>query len=120
MLNRMVKHLDSKLDLVFAALSDKTRRDILGRLTGNAISVSEIAAPFEISLPAISKHLSVLENAGLIINEKSGRVHYCRLLAGPMKEASDWLDFYQAFWSNQLDNLEDFVSLEKKKGTSNG
>ena len=116
----MVKYSDSNLDVIFAALSDKTRREILSTLTGRPISVSEIASPFDMSLPAISKHLSVLEKAGLIIREKSGRVHYCRLIAGPMSEASDWLEFYRAFWTNQLDNLEEYLNSKKKKGATNG
>ncbi|HKO03411.1 MAG TPA: metalloregulator ArsR/SmtB family transcription factor [Candidatus Acidoferrales bacterium] len=105
----MVKHLEPALDATFGALSDSTRRGILARLARGESSVSELAAPYRISLPAVSKHLGVLEGAGLVTRRKDGRVHRCRLVARPMREAADWIDFYRRFWEQQLDALEQFL-----------
>ncbi|MGA8034919.1 MAG: metalloregulator ArsR/SmtB family transcription factor [Candidatus Acidiferrales bacterium] len=109
----MVKHLastDSRaLDATFGALSDPTRRAILARLARGETTVSELAAPYEISLPAVSKHLSVLERAGLVTREKKGRVHRCSLVPAPMKDAGEWIEHYRRFWEAQLDSLEKFL-----------
>ena len=105
----MVKHSEPALDATFGALSDSTRRGILARLARGESSVSELAAPYRISLPAVSKHLGVLEGAGLVTRRKDGRVHRCRLVARPMREAADWIDFYRRFWEQQLDALEQFL-----------
>jgi DNA-binding transcriptional ArsR family regulator len=112
----MVKYLSSQLDSTFAALSDPTRRAILARLAGGEASVKELAEPFDISLPAVSKHLRVLEKAGLLTQEKDGRVRRCRLVAEPMKEASEWMDFYRRFWEAQLDALAEYLDDSKDKG----
>ncbi len=109
----MVKHSEGALDATFGALSDATRRGILARLTLGESSVSELAAPYRISLPAVSKHLGVLEEAGLVTRRKDGRVHRCRLVADPMREASDWIDFYRRFWDQQFDALEKFLQDTK-------
>ncbi|WGD52364.1 metalloregulator ArsR/SmtB family transcription factor [Bradyrhizobium sp. CB1650] len=106
----MVKYNDERLDRTFAALSDPTRRALLARLgERDSLSVSELAAPFPISLPAIMKHLDVLSDAGLIVREKSGRTVSCRLTAKPMEQAMNWLNRYAQFWSDNLDRLAAFV-----------
>ena len=97
------------LDATFSALSDPTRRAILSRLSRGEATVSNLAAPFDISLPAISKHLRVLERAGLIRREKRGRVHCLSLKTEAMKEASEWLDFHQRFWEEGLDALARYL-----------
>jgi DNA-binding transcriptional ArsR family regulator len=106
----MVKYQDEALDRTFAALSDPTRRALLARLgEEDSISVSELAQPFEMSLPAVMKHLDVLTDAGLIAREKTGRTVACRLTAKPMEQAMDWLNRYARFWSESLDRLAAFV-----------
>ena len=105
----MVKYQSGQLDATFGALADPTRRGILEQLVGGESSVTNLAEPFNISLPAISKHLRVLERAGLLSQEKDGRVRRCRLDAGPMKEASDWISRYQRFWEQQLDSLASYL-----------
>jgi DNA-binding transcriptional ArsR family regulator len=94
------------LDATFGALSDPTRRAIVERLTHGEASVGELAEPFDISLPAISKHLTVLEEAGLVARTKEGRTRRCRLLDEPMREALEWIVTYGRFWEGQLDSLE--------------
>ncbi|UPK36040.1 metalloregulator ArsR/SmtB family transcription factor [Bradyrhizobium sp. 186] len=106
----MVKYQDETLDRTFAALSDPTRRALLARLgQQDSLSVSELAAPFSISLPAIMKHLDVLTDAGLVVREKTGRTVSCRLTAQPMEQAMNWLNRYAQFWSDNLDRLAAFV-----------
>lgn len=106
----MVKYIDQALDQTFAALADPTRRALLARLSSrDSVSVSELAQPFAMSLPAIMKHLDVLSDAGLVAREKTGRVVACRLTATPMRQAMDWLSRYQRFWSESLDRLAAFV-----------
>jgi DNA-binding transcriptional ArsR family regulator len=104
----MVLYSDSDpraIDEVFAALADPTRRAILGRLRGGEASVSELAEPFAVSLPAIAKHVRVLERAGLLSHRKTGRERRCRIVPDRMQLASDWLDGYRAFWTTRLDSL---------------
>ena len=100
------------LDEVFGALADPTRRAIVSRLAAGPCSVTELGAPFPISAPAISKHLAVLERCGLIERWKTGRVHYCRLLADPLSDAGEWIEHHRAFWERQLDALEDFLDRD--------
>ena len=95
----------SRLDAVFFALSDPTRRSLLEQLDGQALLVSELAAPFEISLQAISRHIQVLVRAGLVTQERSGRISRCRLDAGPIYAAAVWLNRYSKYWQNQFDLL---------------
>jgi DNA-binding transcriptional ArsR family regulator len=109
----MVKHSQA-LDSTFAALSDATRRGILARLASGEASVTELAAPYEMSLPAVSKHLRVLESAGLVSRRKDGRIQRCQLVAEPMKTAADWIEHYRRFWEAQLDSLAKF--LEQSSG----
>ncbi len=106
----MVKHGEPALDRVFAALSDPTRRALLARLAEQeSATVSELAAPLPISLPAVMKHLDVLENAGLVARRKTGRTVACRLTAAPMEDAMAWLTRYQRFWTESLDRLAALV-----------
>lgn len=107
----MVKR--SSLDATFGALSDPTRRAIVERLTKGDASVGELAEPFDMSLPAISKHLTVLEHAGLVERSKEGRTRRCRLVAEPMRGALEWIATYGAFWEGQLDSLERFLATSK-------
>jgi DNA-binding transcriptional ArsR family regulator len=106
----MVKYQDRILDRTFSALADPTRRALLAQLgKRKTVSVSELAKPFPVSLPAIMKHLDVLSDAGLIARSKTGRIVACRLTAQPMEQAMEWLNRYQRFWSEQLDRLAAFV-----------
>src|SRR5580704_19066263 len=100
----MVKY-SVNLDATFSALSDPTRRTILTTLQRGRASVSELARPHDMSMPAILKHLNILEQAGLIEQEKIGRVRMCRLTVAPMQQAADWLSLYRIFWENQLNSL---------------
>src|ERR1700688_389500 len=110
----MVKYENPALDRTFAALADPTRRALLARLRRqDSISVSDLAQPFAMSLPAIMKHLDVLSDAGLIARAKTGRTVACRLTAKPMEQAMDWLNRYQRFWSENLDRLAAFVEEEQ-------
>jgi DNA-binding transcriptional ArsR family regulator len=107
--NQMVYYCKPDLDRTFAALADPTRRALLARLSENALSVSELAKPFAMSLPAVMKHLDVLSDAGLVGREKNGRIVSCRLRAEPMRDANDWLNRYQKFWTERLDQLTAFL-----------
>ncbi len=103
------------LSKTFAALADPTRRAILARLALGETSVTELAAPFEMSMPAISKHLKVLERAGLIARGREAQWRPCRIEAGPLKEVAGWLEDYRGFWEQSFDRLEDYLSELKKK-----
>lgn len=105
---------ETQLDLVFQALSDRTRRAQLARLREGPARVTELAEPFEMSLPAISKHLKVLESAGLIRRDIEGRVHHCSLRPETLKEASQWLIEYRSFWEGTLDALAAYVEEDKE------
>jgi DNA-binding transcriptional ArsR family regulator len=102
------------LDTTFAALSDPTRRAILGRLATGQLTVGELAEPFNISLPAISRHLRVLEAASLIVRERRGQHRVCHLDAGALSAASEWLDFYRRFWSDGFDRLDRHLKRKKR------
>jgi DNA-binding transcriptional ArsR family regulator len=95
-----------QLDQVFFALSDQTRRSILARLAESSATVGELAAPFEISAPAISKHMKILQRAGLIERHISGRKHRCSLSTDGLKTAEDWLHFHREFWESRFDALD--------------
>jgi DNA-binding transcriptional ArsR family regulator len=108
----------ASLDLTFAALADPTRRAILARLAEGEASVNQLVEPFNLSQPAISKHLKVLERAGLVSRGREAQFRPCRLNAAPLEEATQWLDDYRAFWEGSLDRLEKFVkSLQHKEKT---
>jgi len=118
-LNRMVNYSSAPLDATFGALADPTRRAILARLARGEAMVTELAEPFRVSLPAISKHLRVLESAGLLEREIDGRVHRCRLAVEPMKNAAAWIEQYRVFWESQLGALEKYLetAVSKEKPT---
>ncbi|MFG3756791.1 ArsR/SmtB family transcription factor, partial [Klebsiella pneumoniae] len=106
----MVYYQTAPLDRTFAALSDPTRRELLARLEArDGMSVSELAKPLPMSLPAVMKHLDVLSDAGLVTRTKTGRTVVCRLNAAPMEEAMEWLTRYQRFWTAALDRLANFI-----------
>ncbi|MGX1495951.1 DNA-binding transcriptional ArsR family regulator [Labrenzia sp. MBR-25] len=104
-----------QLDTTFAALSDGTRRAIVARLADGETSLSELAEPFDMSLTAVSKHLRVLSDAGLVDIEKRGRTRHCRLRGAPIKEAVDWLSKYEAFWIDRFDALARHLAKESEK-----
>jgi DNA-binding transcriptional ArsR family regulator len=97
------------LSATFAALADPTRRAILGRLASGEASVTQLAAPFEMSMPAVSKHLKVLERAGLIARGREAQWRPCRLEAAPLKEAADWVEEYRRFWEQSFDRLDEYL-----------
>ncbi len=98
------------LSATFAALADPTRRAILARLSKGETSVTELAQPFEMSLPAVTKHLKVLERAGLITRSREAQWRPCRLAPKPLKEANAWLEHYREFWEGSFDRLEDYLA----------
>jgi DNA-binding transcriptional ArsR family regulator len=108
-------YYQSALDNTFAALSDATRRGILARLAQGEASISDLASPYDMSLPAVSKHLRVLERAKLIKRRKDGRVHRCRLIAEPMKGAAEWIERYRQFWERQFDSLAQYLEGSQKE-----
>ena len=108
------------LNTTFAALADPTRRAILARLASGEASVTELAEPFAMSLPAISKHLKVLERAGLIARGREAQWRPCRLEAAPLKQAADWLEHYRRFWDQSLDRLEDYLRKLQTKRRRHG
>ena len=110
-----MKPATAQLDATFAALSDPTRRAILSRLSGGEASVLELARPFEMSLPAISKHLKVLERAGLIARGREAQWRPCRLAAAPLSDVADWVERYRRFWEQSLDRLDDYLRELKHK-----
>jgi DNA-binding transcriptional ArsR family regulator len=112
--------LADRLDRTFAALADPTRRAILARLTSGEASVLELAAPFDISLPAISKHLKVLERAGLITRGRERQWRPARLQAAPLKEVADWADQYRRFWEESYDRLDEYLEELQARGKGNG
>ncbi len=101
--------LSPQLDATFAALADPTRRAILSRLAQGEATVTELAEPFDMSLPAISKHLKVLERAHLIARSRDAQWRPCRLEAAPLKDAADWITKYQQFWEESFDRLDDYL-----------
>jgi DNA-binding transcriptional ArsR family regulator len=111
----MVNYPDPSLNAVFAALADPTRRAILARLAQRESTVSQLAEPFSISLPAVGKHLRVLEQAGLVKTEKEGRIRYCRLEPKPLHEATAWLEHYRSFWEKRLEALELHLLAKRKR-----
>ncbi|HEY5306544.1 MAG TPA: metalloregulator ArsR/SmtB family transcription factor [Pseudolabrys sp.] len=109
----MVYYRTQSLDRTFAALADPTRRALLAKLSRtDDLSVSQLAEPFSMSLPAVMKHLDVLSDAGLVSRNKLGRVVSCKLRAEPMRDANEWLNRYQKFWNDRLDQLAAFLEEE--------
>jgi len=116
----MVKYIGPSLDATFAALADPTRRAMLTRLgeadPNGGISVGELAEPFDITPPAISKHLRVLERAGMLTQQRDGRIRHCRLDPKPINEAAQWIEHHRQFWNHQLDALTQFLEQPESKG----
>jgi DNA-binding transcriptional ArsR family regulator len=113
----MVEHSpDAELDRIFSALADPTRRAILRGLMRRPAAINEIAKPFPVSLNAISKHLMVLERAGLLRREIRGRKHYCWIEPRPLREADEWLEHYRQFWEQRINALEAYVARKKVRG----
>lgn len=117
-----MKYTEDKLNLTFTALSDPTRRAILSKLSSGEATVQELAKPFDISAPAITKHLKVLEKAGLISRGREAQWRPCRIEAEALKEASDWIGHYRKFWEASFDRLDAYLKTitAKKKGKKNG
>ena len=109
-----------RLDRTFSALADPTRRAILARLAAGEASVTELAAPFEMSLPAVSKHLKVLERAGLIARGRERQWRPARLEAGPLKEVAQWAERYRRFWEESYDRLEEYLEDLQGRGKEKG
>jgi DNA-binding transcriptional ArsR family regulator len=110
-----------RLSTTFAALADPTRRAILARLLLGECSVGELAEPFAMSMPAVSKHLRVLERAGLIAQRRDAQWRRCRIQAGPLKEASDWTERYRQVWEERLNRLDEYVQqLQAKEKKTHG
>jgi len=109
-----------RLSATFSALADPTRRAILARLVTGEASVTELAEPFEMSLPAVSKHLKVLERAGLIARGREAQWRPCTLQAGPLKDIADWVEQYRRFWEQSFDRLDDYLKELQGKGEKNG
>ncbi|MFZ0635712.1 MAG: metalloregulator ArsR/SmtB family transcription factor [Candidatus Acidiferrales bacterium] len=113
-----------QLSSTFAALADPTRRAILARLISGEASVTELAEPFEMSMPAISKHLKVLERAGLIARGREAQRRPCKLEAGPLKDVADWVAHYRRFWTESFDRLDDYLrdvqKRQKRRGGKHG
>ena len=107
------------LNATFSALADPTRRAILARLASGETSVSELAEPFEMSMPAISKHLKVLQRAGLIERGREAQWRPCRLEAGPLKDVAKWIEYYRRFWEQSFDRLEEYLREVQKKEKKN-
>jgi DNA-binding transcriptional ArsR family regulator len=111
----MVQLQGRQLDTVFHALGDATRRRMLRALAGGERTVGQLAEPFEISLAAASKHIRALESAGLIRREVRGRTHICRLDPGPLAGANEWLTYYERFWSQSLDKLDQLLRAQQQR-----
>ena len=111
----MVKYSSNQLDSIFGALSDPTRRAIVRRLASEGATVTELAEPFAMSLPAISKHLRVLQEAGLVSRTKDGRIHRLQLEVGALEDAIGWLEQNRQFWEIKLAALQEFVTKPKKR-----
>ena len=109
-----------RLSATFAALADPTRRAILARLASGEASVTELAKPFEMSMPAISKHLKVLEHAGLIARGREAQWRPCRLEAAPLKDVADWVERYRSFWEQSFERLDDYLRELKTKEKKHG
>ncbi len=120
MVNQMVKYAPNVLNRTFAALADPTRRRILEHLARGDRCVTDLARPHRMSLPAVSKHLRVLEKAGLLRRRRYGRVHEMQLEAKPLKEAAQWVEEYRKFWEGSLDRLAEYLEKAHKRTRKKG
>ena len=105
----MVNILDEQMDAVFTALADSTRRGMISRLAEGPATIGELGRPFAISKPAVTKHVKMLEKAGLVSRKKDGRIHRCKLNPKPMKQAEDWIEKHRRFWQASLDSLARYL-----------
>jgi len=112
--------VSDQLSTTLAALSDPTRRAILARLATSEATVTELAAPFAMTLPAVSRHLKVLEHAGLITRGREAQWRPCRITAGPLKDVADWVARYERFWTESLDRLDEYLHEVQKKEKKHG
>jgi len=115
-----VPSVSDHLSTTLAALSDPTRRAILARLAAGQATVTELAAPFDMSMPAVSRHLKVLEHAGLITRGREAQWRPCRITAAPLKDVSDWVGRYRRFWTESLDRLDEYLQDVQKKEKKHG
>jgi len=116
LINEMVNHMADRLSTTLAALADPTRRAILARLATGEATVNQLAEPFDISLPAVSRHLKVLQKAGLIAQGREAQWRPCRITPAPLEEVSDFVEEYRELWERRLDRLESYLStLQKRK-----
>jgi DNA-binding transcriptional ArsR family regulator len=115
----MVKYKPRSLNRTFAALADPTRRRLLEHLSRGESCVTDLAKPYNMSLPAVSKHLRILEGAGLIRRRRRGRVHHLKIEAAPMQQASQWIENYRRFWEESLDRLEEYLEKLQAKEKQN-
>lgn len=120
MIDEQAAMTSDHLSATFSALADPTRRAILARLASGEASVSELAEPFAMSMPAVSKHLKVLERAGLIARGRDAQWRPCRLAARPLKDAAAWIDHYRRFWEESLDRLDGYLKELQAKEKKNG
>jgi DNA-binding transcriptional ArsR family regulator len=111
--------MNDRLSETFGALADPTRRAILARLASGEASVTELASPFAMSMPAISKHLKVLERAGLIARGREAQWRPCRLRAGPLQDVAGWVEHYRRFWEESFDRLDDYLRELKRQDSKN-
>ncbi|MEQ9643095.1 MAG: metalloregulator ArsR/SmtB family transcription factor [Alphaproteobacteria bacterium] len=116
----MVNSETDRLSAVFGALADPTRRAIMARLASGEATVSELAEPFAMSLPAVSKHLGVLEQAGLLVRERDGRVRRCRMEAAPLRQAAHWLEQYRDFWEGSFASLAAYLERTANETEEDG
>jgi DNA-binding transcriptional ArsR family regulator len=110
----------NKLDATFAALADPTRRGILSMLASGEKTVTQLAEPFRMTLPAVSKHLKVLQKAGLVKQGREAQWRPCRLEAAPLKDATEWMEKYRVYWENSFDQLDDYLLKKQKKEKKSG
>lgn len=111
----MINNREQQLNKIFSALSDPTRRAMLLRLAEEDMSVSDLSMPFKMTKSAITKHVKILESAGLLKRTIDGRVHYCRFEAKPLKQATQWMQFYELFWNNKFDALDTFLTESNRE-----
>ena len=119
-MERFEAEMAESLDATFAALADPTRRAILARLVTGECSVTELAEPFDMSMPAVSKHLRVLERAGLIARGREAQWRPCRIEGGPLRDVAEWLESYRHVWEARLDRLDDYLQELKRKEKRHG
>lgn len=117
--HRMVNYTDGQMDAVFTALADSTRRGMVAQLSSGSATIGELGRPYPITKPAVTKHVKILERAGLIQRQKNGRIHRCTLNKEPMKQAEEWIERHRKFWETSLDSLADYLNQQTEKEKKN-